>query len=296
MEYEFVKNFLKKREKVSAAFGYGSAFFKQSGYNEDTKVVYNLIFVVSDIKEWHKNNYKLKPSDYTLSSKIYLNYFPKILIKGKTKMSYNVEIQEDGKTFKYGVIEMKDLYKALEDWKSFYISGRIQKPIYTLKSYENIDDLIKMNRKHALLVSLIILNKELITIDELLEQICKLSYYGDVEQLFIGNPNKVKNIVKDSLEFLKEIYLNCEYFKIKDNKLIVDLRKVKNDYYLLPDLIRNKINLLSNKTVNKNMIVNTLKCKNFVESIEQPLKGIFSNGPKKGFQYLLKKKNKNRLK
>ena len=35
-------------------------------------------------------------------------------------MSYNAQIKESGKTFKYGVIELKDFYNSLEEWKSFY--------------------------------------------------------------------------------------------------------------------------------------------------------------------------------
>ena len=62
--------------------------------------------------------------------------------------------------------------------------------------------------------SLIILNKEKISLDELLEQICKLSYQGDVRTLFVENPNKIKNIVKGSKQALMDIYSLDEYIKI----------------------------------------------------------------------------------
>ena len=295
MEYKFVEEFLKNREDVIAAFGYGSAFFRQSGYKSNTKVTYDLILVVSDIKKWHKKNYKLNPSDYSLSSKIYLTHFPKILIKGKTKMSYNAEIEEEGKKFKYGVIELSDFYECLNEWKSFYICGRMQKSIYSIKSCEGIDKLIKKNREKALLTSLLILNKPIITVEELLEQICKLSYYGDIRTLLVENPNKVRNIVKGSLNLLKDIYLDNKYLYVIDNNIVVNLKQIENNYDLLPNLIKKKIKL-SNSDINSKKIINILKHKNLIESIEQPIKGLITNGAKKSIEYVLTKKSKNKLK
>lgn len=32
--------------------------------------------------------------------------------------------------FKYGVVRMNDLVRDISGWESFYLSGRLQKPVY----------------------------------------------------------------------------------------------------------------------------------------------------------------------
>lgn len=35
--------------------------------------------------------------------------------------------------FKYGVVRMNDLVHDIMDWKSFYLSGRLQKPVCSVQ-------------------------------------------------------------------------------------------------------------------------------------------------------------------
>lgn len=293
MNYKlFAESIVENRPDIIAAYGYGSAFVHQSGYSYNTKKSLDLIFVVDDIKKWNNKNFKVNRDDYTKYSKTIFKLTPKHLLKSGTGIIYNVITNKYELDFKYGLIEPKNFIDDLYNWKHFYISGRFQKPVYTIKSNDIFDNAIKFNRKISLLAALIILNKEFLTIDELLEQICKLSYEGDIRNLFVENPNKVHNIVKGSLEALKEIYCNNEYLTVIDNYVYVDLSKVYEDSRFLPRAFTKKFN--GNYDEYGHMIGKTFIKKNLKESIEHPVKQLYVSGLSTCKTYLnekIKKKN-----
>ena len=57
---EFINEFLSQRPNVIGAFGYGSGVFKQLGYDKKEKPQIDLILVVENIREWHRENIKKK--------------------------------------------------------------------------------------------------------------------------------------------------------------------------------------------------------------------------------------------
>lgn len=293
MDYKlYAESVVKNRNDIIAAYGYGSAFIHQSGYKVNTKKSVDLILVVDDIKKWNRKNFKINRNDYTKYTKAVFQITPKWLLKSGTGIIYNVITDRYELDFKYGLIEPKDFLNELYNWKHFYVSGRFQKPIYRIKSNAIFDNAIEFNRKIALLSALIILNKEFLTIDELLEQICRLSYKGDVRTLFVENPNKVNNIVNGSFDALKEIYCNNEYLTLLNDFVYVDLCKVYEDSKFLPRAFTKKFN--GNYDEYGYMIEKLLINKNFKESIEQPIKQFYVNGLSTCKTYVgekIKKKN-----
>ena len=96
-----IEEFVNKRPKVEAAYGYGSGVFKQAGYTAKDKPQIDLILIVDDIKKWHKENIKLNKKDYSLTGKIFFNLAKYNKIKGNTGIAYVSNIKENGSIFKY---------------------------------------------------------------------------------------------------------------------------------------------------------------------------------------------------
>lgn len=268
---EFINEFLNQRPDVIGAFGYGSGVFKQLGYSSKEKPQIDLILVVENIREWHKENIKKNPKDYSFIGK---NFFLKASlkeIKGLTGITYQSNIEYKNHLFKYGVIEYKDFIKHLSSWDSFYVAGRFQKPILVLKSNQEIDDLIIKNRRNACKIGLLCLDEK--KLKNLYLTICSLSYTGDTRMKIAENPNKVSNIVGASYDKFDEMYdFDDLYSKNNDN--------IEYDINLddLPDSL---------KKVKKTRedILNYLYNLNKKESFNQTLKGIKTNGVVKSIKY-----------
>ena len=294
MDYQkYAEELVNQREGIIAAYGYGSAFNHQQGYTKTTKKSMDMIFVVDNIKKWNKRNMLLHKQDYSTYTKAVFKITPKCLLTKGTSVIYNVVTDRYQEDFKYGLIEEKRLLTDLYNWKHFYVCGRMQKPLHVIKGNNQIDRAIKYNRGMALLASLIILDKEVITVQELLEQICMLSYSGDVRTLFAENPNKVKNIVQGSYDQLKDIYCYNEYIALKGDKVYVNLRKVYNDYFSLPASFYKPVN---SRLECSRYLKHKLQRKNLKESIEHPIKQFYVSGFSTCKKYMNEKMKKKTLK
>lgn len=165
--------------------------------------------------------------------------------------------------------------------------GRFQKAVYPIKETDGIKEAIKINREKALLVAAYLLKNELITKKELLTMLCSLSYIGDTRMKFAENPKKVENIVNGSYDELKNIYdFNTEYFCEIDDEHI----KIKTDAinYAFSQFPISLIEYLKNEN-DPNKVMDYLSQLNKMESIEQTLKGIKTNGFVKSVNYGVKK-------
>lgn len=295
MNYKnFAKGLVKEGNGIIAAYGYGSAFSHQSGYTDETKKSLDMLFIVASLKEWYAKNYRISEGGYSKYTKAVFKIAPKKFLLGGTSVIYNVVAGSAGQDFKYGLIERDRFIVDMYSWEHFYVCGRTQKPMYTIKYNQEINDAIKFNRKLALLVSLMILNKEVLSINELLEQICRLSYDGDVRTLFVENPNKIKNIVNGNLDGLKKLYLNNEYVCVRDDKVYVDLNAVYGDYYLLP---LNIFKMLGNDINEYGSIISKyLKGRNLIESMAQPSKQLLVTGLTGSRAYMKAKLSKKNIK
>lgn len=267
-----VERFMEKRPKCEAIIGYGSGITKQKG-QENRKVQIDLIVVVKDLKKWHRANIRKNPSDYSFTGKTFLKNGSLQLLKKGGKICYLTYIPFEGHSFKIGTIEEKDFLDSLELWDTFYIAGRMQKPIKVFKENKEIKKAIESNRRSAIAAALLISDERKIPMSEFYETLVSLSYMGDTRMKFAENPKKVSNIVKGALDFFEKTYGNSDLFdRVKgyiENKHSSKLIKE------LPILLQSEIKESNNM---KETIINYLKEKNKKESTIQTIKGIFTSG------------------
>lgn len=271
---DFIKEFLNERPDVVAAFGYGSGVFKQLGYNSNEKPQIDLILIVNDIKVWHKDNIKKNPKDYSFIGKKFFLNSSLDKIKGITGITYQSNIEYKKHLFKYGIIEYDDFVKHMQTWDSFYVPGRFQKPILTIKSNKYIDEVILQNRRNACKIGLLCLDKK--ELKELYLTICSLSYSGDTRMKIAENPKKVDNIVGASYDKFEEIYNFDDLYKKNGGKIEFELNLKE-----LPSSLEKYIK--DDKT--KEKVMEYLFKLNKKESTIQTMKGIKTNGIVKSLKY-----------
>ncbi len=289
-----IKQFIERRPEVKGAYGYGSGVFKQSGYSTTDKPQIDLIFAIDDLKKWHLENMKLNPKDYSFMGKIFFKNAPIAKLKGTTGIVYLSNIYEDGKVYKYGTIEEKDLENYLNTWESFYLPGRFQKAILPVIESKKITEANEKNRASVLLTALLTLPEDRHQLIDIYTQICGLSYLGDTRMKFAENPRKVLNIVEGSFDSLKEIYgTSNQYFKTnKQDEVTINDKKIMQDINLLPEYLIKYLgdDIHSNdKEIISMKILEYFTELNKKESSMQTIKGLYSNGFTRSIQYASQK-------
>ena len=275
---DFIKGFLNERPEVVAAFGYGSGVFKQLGYDSKEKPQIDLILIVNDMKLWHKENIKKNPKDYSFIGRNFFLNSSIDEIKGITGITYQSNIEYKGHLFKYGIIEYGDFVRHMQTWDSFYVPGRFQKPILTIKSNNFIDELILQNRRNACKVGLLCLNNK--DLKDLYLTICNLSYSGDTRMKVAENPKKVENIVGASYDKFNEMYNFNDLYQKNGERIEYEI-----DIDELPSSLEKYIK--DDKT--KEKVMEYLSDLNRKESSLQTMKGIKTNGIVKSLRYGLAK-------
>lgn len=275
---DFIKEFLNERPEVVAAFGYGSGVFKQLGYDSKEKPQIDLILIVNDMKLWHKENIKKNPKDYSFIGRNFFLNSSLDEIKGITGITYQSNIEYKGHLFKYGIIEYGDFVRHMQTWDSFYVPGRFQKPILTIKSNNFIDELILQNRRNACKVGLLCLNNK--DLKDLYLTICNLSYSGDTRMKVAENPKKVDNIVSASYDKFNEMYNFNDLYQKNGERIEYEI-----DIDELPSSLEKYIK--DDKT--KEKVMEYLSDLNRKESSLQTMKGIKTNGIVKSLRYGLAK-------
>lgn len=275
---DFIKEFLNERPEVVAAFGYGSGVFKQLGYDSKEKPQIDLILIVNDMKLWHKENIKKNPKDYSFIGRNFFLNSSLDEIKGITGITYQSNIEYKGHLFKYGIIEYGDFVRHMQTWDSFYVPGRFQKPILTIKSNNFIDELILQNRRNACKVGLLCLNNK--DLKDLYLTICNLSYSGDTRMKVAENPKKVDNIVGASYDKFNEMYNFNDLYQKNGERIEYEI-----DIDELPSSLEKYIK--DDRT--KEKVMEYLSDLNRKESSLQTMKGIKTNGIVKSLRYGLAK-------
>ena len=264
---------------IEVAIGYGSGVFEQVGYTSDQpqeKPQIDIIFGVVDPVKFHTTNLIQNPHHYSsmkylgsgkissfqeLGAGIYFNPFTNIM----------------GHQVKYGVVSMSRLLRDLSQWDTFYLAGRLQKPVKFLKDNMSIRYWNQINlRNAATLAKHLTLKKQKqksnqSRIDEyqFFKEISGLSYLGDIRYTLGGeNPNKITNIVTKNLEKFRYYY----------GPIWEDV--VINGHHSLPQgfTYENSVHLLRNRIAEYSVI--------------QTTKGIFTAGVTKSIKYAWNKKMK----
>ena len=215
---------------VAFACGYGSGVFKQAskvGGSQSQKMV-DTIFAVTNAKEWHRENIQRNGRDYSFLPRHVMStgLIESVQRRYGGKIWFNTlipcETESGPIVMKYGVITFDDFIDDLEDWRTYYVSGRLQKPVLVLQpTVENANHVssvaaqaMRKNHESALRAALILLSSQpSFTANVLLEVIVGLSYTGDVRVGLAESPTKVGDITKGSFSELRKIYIESDLGK-----------------------------------------------------------------------------------
>ncbi|VDL68171.1 unnamed protein product, partial [Nippostrongylus brasiliensis] len=232
-EYEDLLHVL-PLSSIEYAFAYGSGALQQQGENKADKMV-DFILSTNDPVQFHAENIKKNPSHYSL-----LRYVgPKPLANFQTRIAarvyYNTHVWVGKRQMKYGVVATEDLNRDLLDWRWLYVSGRLHKPVldscYNVFYYcvflvvrptPSIKTNVEENRRCALQAALLLL-PDSFTLEDLYQKIVSLSYSGDFRMYVGEDKDKVKKIVRGSMEELSNVY---DPFLANDSKLVVQNKSV----------------------------------------------------------------------
>lgn len=255
---------------VKYAFGYGSGVFQQSGYsNAKDAPQIDLIFGVSHPEHFHSLNMRQNPHHYSSLRHFGSQFVSKFQEIG-AGIYFNPFVEIEGQIVKYGIVSMDTLLKDVATWNSFYLAGRLQKPVKVLKNDLSVQYWNQLNLKAAATLAkhLIIKNSDK-PLDEFefYKQITALSYLGDIRyKVGAENPNKVNNIVEKNFAQFQEYY----------RPIYKDV-VVNNSHYLPQGFtVENSTSLLERRI--------------FRTSALQTVKGVFTAGITKSIRYAWAKK------
>jgi len=291
-----LEKFVANRPEAIGAYGYGSGVFSQEGYKDTDNPQIDIIFLVEDLIDWHKENMRINGTDYSIMGKHFLRTSDIEDIKGKNRITYFSHINENGFRFKYGVMEEKDFLLFLNSWQNFFVPGRFQKPVLKIIGSEEEDNAIEYNKRQAMLVTALI-SPTITNRFEFFRLLCSLSYNGTLRMVIAENPNKVFNIVEGNYDRLNEIYsLPEDYIETDGDLLLIKhtkaLKHVKElPIGLLTYLYKNGYDF-SNVFSVRHGIFDFLKEHNKAEEISQTIEGIKTNGIVRSAPYLAAKVKK----
>lgn len=194
--------------KLTYCFAYGSGVKKQVGYDEKAQkdAMIDLVLCVDDAFEWHKQNLKKNPRDYS-----WMRYLGSRIIGEYQEYAAGVYCNtlipiDKYTTIKYGVIRTQDLSDDLYHWPHLYVAGRLHKPVETLiEPNSELKADIAKNLENALHVALLQLPEQF-TYFQLFHAIANISYIDDFRMIFGEKKDKVKNIVEPQLDGFLKLY------------------------------------------------------------------------------------------
>ncbi len=200
------------------AFAYGSGVFAQRGDTAGGAAappsapapMIDFVLAVDDPLAWHADNVRRNRAHYAGVASPVLGGARTVAALQRTgaRVWYNAMVPVpppwgDGAghpLMKYGVVGADDLRDDLADWSSFYLSGRMQKPVamvdgFGLGQWEAGAAAGRDNLAGALSAALLLL-PERFTEGRLYETVAGLSYAGDFRMAIAEDPSKVRNIVR----------------------------------------------------------------------------------------------------
>ena len=253
---------------IVGIFGYGSGVIKQSGYSEKSKKQIDSVIVINDdeisVADWHKNNMKKNPKLYGLLARTVMNVFPEKFQNWLNRIYYFTNVKHNGDEYKVGVITKSALLRDLKERDAYYVAARFQKPIRTIRSTEEIDIAIEVNRKNVAIETVLREQKKkrFQNPEDFFIKLSRLSYIGDIRVLIpiFENPNKVKNMVSKNINNFKEIYSPMrDLVSFNDNKIAFDRSYIRDKIAELPDDIKRKINRSVERKLNQEFILDNIK-------------------------------------
>jgi translocator assembly and maintenance protein 41 len=131
--------------EISNIFAYGSAVVQQK---HNIGKMTDLIFVVKDVKEFHKVNIEINKNHYSNTALLFGINTLALINRFGTKIYYNPSVSVDGVFIKYGIIQESDFIANLNHWDNLFIAGRFHKPVLKLMG-NNLENVLKENHESA---------------------------------------------------------------------------------------------------------------------------------------------------
>lgn len=190
-------------------FAYGSGVMKQRS-SEMSKNMLDLVFVVRNPAQWHKENLDKNHDHYAqLMRRLGHKAIARVQENWGARIFYNTLVKtREGRLIKYGVTSDAGLIEDLLDWKFLYLAGRLHKPVQVVVNTEEESPLKRAlsQNLHSAVHAALILLPEHFTEADFYRAIASLSYNGDFRMTFGEDKNKVDNIVLPQINNFRKLY------------------------------------------------------------------------------------------
>lgn len=236
---------------IQCSFAYGSGAFQQQGTEHVSKNMLDFIFVVDDPVAWHSENLQMNRRHYSALKFLGTRAITHIQQQYGAGIYFNTLVMLGARLIKYGIVSTERLITDLLDWETLYMSGRLHKPVLTLKQPTNPDLIVALdNNLHSAVHAALLQLPDTFTEEELYMSIANLSYSGDFRMSIGEDRNKVSNIVVPNIPKFRSMY--C---KILESEEHVFYNQVRQTYEQYPNHISqyHHLNLLP-KTVHVNLV------------------------------------------
>ncbi|EGC35374.1 hypothetical protein DICPUDRAFT_152302 [Dictyostelium purpureum] len=244
--------------------------------NNKNDTMIDLIFAVENSSNWHQLNLIKNDSHYSFL-KVFGGWAISKYQKYGAKIYYNTLLEHNGIKFKYGVIEYRDLVDDLKNWRSLYVSGRMQKPIYNLpqSSEEGLNEITKINEesnlRNAVIASILQLPETFQNMNYIIEFVQFLTE-AILDESINNDPSKL-------LQFKSSITPHNQI-----NLIMMLPKKVSSQ--LLKTIRKNIIQKKTNETVQTDVHLDkSLKKIVRYSSFIQTLRGVLTAGILKSLNY-----------
>jgi len=293
MEILDVKSLLSSLPPCDISIGYGSAFLKQENRAPESASLLDLLVLARDKNEFVKDLYRTK---LISSGSMYFSQF------FDQEVAFFADLRlSSSQRCKVGVIETSRALRRMTEWDgSFYIPGRLQKPVRLLRCEDarierDFEFARARNFESALRAAVILARprgSDLFTSFDLLTVLVSMSYLGDIRVSFAEDPRKVRNIVAGQGEDLRSMYSPFfEKVGIRETSSR-ELQCFKTNEELWSKLpssfTRGAIQLVDPREA----LIATLRSINRRESFHQALTGLGTTGVSKSVKYLARKVSK----
>lgn len=117
--------------QIRYAFAYGSAVQHQSGYDAEkmSRAMVDMMLVVPDTAAFHQTNLESNPDHYSWLMRVCGEDFRQKVQNAGAGVFFNTDVRFGGRKAKYGIISASDFCNDLLSWETFYVAGRLQKPV-----------------------------------------------------------------------------------------------------------------------------------------------------------------------
>ncbi|KAL7457529.1 hypothetical protein ACHAWC_009102 [Mediolabrus comicus] len=296
----------------------------------------DIILAVDDTYSWHKRNLQSNTNHYSgfariggssfvywmqnLGARLYFHPFVTVDLSLSNDNKHQRTTTQ--REIKYGVISTDDMIEDLTQWKYLYLAGRMHKPTVEIENrkHEIIAKAQHQNLLAAVSASILLHggvdddDDDSLPTTQLYNTIAGISYAGDIRmQTGAEDPNKVKKLVEtpgmlglwdNMYSTIFEDLQRLGILSMNNTKLDLDF----NDIGMRRELMKNLPQRLhSDKIVGISHSIDSIiqgneLLRNELRRIVAPaaksqsIKGLFSAGVSKSFNYAMAKFAKGRLK